>query len=126
MERVSDEHQLVSIDVLDEEGLDRAAALQPVGIEDEDGVPDRTLTGFNRCRIGETLDLFVVTALATVGDDHQVDIGPQIGIGLLDHSITASARAIKPNRPQILRQLVLKRADQALDNMTLRIGKRSG
>jgi hypothetical protein len=63
MERVSDKNQLVSIDVLNEEGVDRAAALQPLRVEDEDRVPDRTLTGLNRCRMREALDPVVVTPL---------------------------------------------------------------
>lgn len=126
MEGVPDENQLVSVDVLNEEGLDCAAASQPLGIEDEDRVPDRTLTGLSRCRVGKALDLVVITPLAAIGDDHQVDVGPQIRISLPNRGIAASARAVKPNSPQIIRQFVLERADQALDDPPLRSRERRG
>lgn len=60
MKGISDQNQLVSIDVLNEEWVDCATAMQPLGIGDENRVPDWTLTGVSCRRIGESLNLVVV------------------------------------------------------------------
>src|SRR5436305_5082062 len=106
MKGVSGENQLVSIDVPDKERVDCATALQPLGIRDDDRVPNWALASISCRRIGESLSPVGVAPLAAVGDDHQVDIGSQIGIGLVNCGVSTSAGSVKPDRAQITCQRV--------------------
>src|ERR1700761_2356469 len=94
LSRLSEEDALVAVDLLEEEGADLSAPPHVVVVVDEDREPDRTLA----LLVGHFFETRGELPLEAAGidagghDNHQVDIGATIGVGLGKIRLAAGTR----------------------------------
>lgn len=113
--------ELVTIHLLEEEAADLSAFAQALVVVDENGIPNGTIS----LSVGDffnergQLPAELVGVAGRVNDDHEVDIGLEIRVGLSDVCLTTGTRTVEPDREEIVTELCEEAREQSLYDSTL-------